>query len=91
MRAWPGRSTHPLSRWINRDSGRIICLCAGCLLVAPGTIEIRTNHPVWGIAALVWSVFPLTAGIFDVCWISAVLGGPLKGVDIRKFQESVRR
>lgn len=39
-----------------------------------------------GIAALVWSVFPLSAGAFDVCYISAALGGPLSGSKIREQQ-----
>jgi hypothetical protein len=39
-----------------------------------------------GIASLIWFVFPFTAGAFDVCYISAALGGPLMGKQIRKQQ-----
>lgn len=63
------------SRWINGNSGRVFRLCGGITFLVLGIIF--HTHPL-GIAALVWSFFPLTAGIFNVCWISLVLGGPFK-------------
>jgi hypothetical protein len=36
---------------------------------------------------MVWGVFPLIAGAFDVCFISAVLGGPFSGAKIREKQK----
>jgi len=44
---------------------------------------IFRQHPL-GVASLVWSVFPLSAGALDICYISAALGGPLAGAEIRK-------
>lgn len=79
------------SHWINNKPGRIFRLSAGCFFVILGITGIATSHAGWGIAALVWSIFPLSAGLFDICWISAVLGGPLKGLDIRRFQDKARR
>ncbi len=73
------------SRWLNRKPGRIFRLGAGVFFVTIGVI-FHTNP--WGIAALVWSVFPLSAGAFDVCYISAVLGGPFKGGKIRGQQSA---
>ncbi len=32
---------------------------------------------------MAWGVLPLSAGAFDLCYISAVLGGPLSGARIR--------
>jgi hypothetical protein len=32
---------------------------------------------------MVWSIFPLSAGAFDLCFVSALLGGPLSGAKIR--------
>ena len=40
------------------------------------------HHPL-GIASMLWSALPLTAGSFDVCYISVVLGGPFSGKTIR--------
>ena len=74
------------SRWLNRKPGRIFRLGAGVFFVIVGTIF---HSSAWGIAALIWSVFPLSAGIFDVCYISAVLGGPFKGVKVRKCQSEL--
>jgi hypothetical protein len=36
-----------------------------------------------GLAAMGWGLLPLTAGGFDVCYISAALGGPFSGEKIR--------
>lgn len=70
--------------WINSPSGRVFRLCAGVAFLAAG-ISFREN-PL-GLAALVWSFFPLTAGIFNVCWISLVLGGPFSSARIRRLQQ----
>jgi hypothetical protein len=75
------------SHWINSRSGRMFRLTAGICFLAVGVL-FRDN-PL-GIAAIVWSFFPLTAGAFDVCYISAVLGGPFSGSKIRA-QQSVQR
>ncbi len=71
-------------RWINGPGGRAVRLCAGIAFLAVG-ISFR-EYPL-GIAALVWSFFPLSAGIFNVCWISLVLGGPFSSVRIRRSQQ----
>ena len=79
------------SRWINHKPGRIFRLCAGAAFVVLGVVGLMSGHRTWGIAALVWSIFPLTAGLFDRCYISGVLGGPWDGSAIRTFQDTVRR
>lgn len=67
-------------RWINGGRGRVFRLVAGSAWLVFGLTFI--DH-WWGVAAAVWSFFPLSAGIFDVCWVSAALGGPLTGKAIR--------
>lgn len=69
-----------LSRFVNSATGRGFRLMAGVVFLALGLIF---RHHALGIASLIWSVFPLSAGIFDLCWISAVLGGPIRSCDIR--------
>ena len=71
------------SRWVNGPSGRAFRLLAGAAWLAFGLVFLGQW---WGIAAMAWSVLPLSAGIFDVCWISAALGGPLRGKSIRAGQ-----
>ena len=71
------------SRWVNGPGGRAFRLAAG---VAWLTFAVTFRGQWWGDAAGAWSVLPLTAGLFDVCWISAALGGPLQGRTIRAGQ-----
>ena len=68
------------SKFINGGAGRAFRLAAGAAFLLVG-YAYRTA-PL-GKAAMVWSFFPLTAGAFDICWISAALGGPLSGRKIR--------
>lgn len=73
-------------RWINSPTGRTFRLVAGTAFLAAG-VMLRDS---WvGIVLMAWSVLPLTAGAFDVCWISAALRGPLAGRRIRAAQEAV--
>jgi hypothetical protein len=71
------------SRWVNDPSGRAFRLVAGAAWLVLGLV-FRDHW--WGVAAAGWSFFPLTAGIFDLCWISAALGGPLRSRTIRTEQ-----
>jgi hypothetical protein len=69
------------SRFLNSTPGRVFRLAAGLGFLAAG-IVFRSR--ALGLAALGWSVLPLTAGGFDVCYISAALGGPFSGEKIRR-------
>lgn len=71
------------SRFINSRAGRVFRLAAGSAFLVAGLIF--RAHPL-GVVSLVWSLFPLTAGGFDLCYISAVLGGPVSGRVIRASQ-----
>lgn len=71
------------SRWINSPAGRAFRLAAGLAFLAVGLLA--RDHAL-GIAALVWSAAPLSAALLDVCWISAGLGGPVRGAAIRERQ-----
>jgi hypothetical protein len=75
------------SRWINGPSGRAFRLAAG---VAWLVYALVARDHWWGVAAGVWAVFPLSAGLFDICWISAALAGPLQGKTIRAAQAAIR-
>lgn len=71
------------SRWINSSSGRVFRISAGMGFLIIGVIFIDSP---WGVASIIWSFFPLSAGLVDLCYISAVLGGPLSGSKIRRQQ-----
>lgn len=71
------------SRWINSGAGRVFRIIAGLAFLISGVIY--RNNPL-GIVSIIWSFFPLSAGLFDLCYISAVLGGPFMGSKIRIIQ-----
>lgn len=68
-------------RWINSGTGRVFRLCAGIVFLSLG---ILNRDSPWGIAALGWSFFPISAAVFNVCWISLVLGGPFSSARINR-------
>lgn len=69
-----------LSRFLNSPAGRIFRLAAGIAFLLVGYVY-REN--ALGVLSMIWGVFPLSAGAFDICYISALLGGPLSGAKIR--------
>jgi hypothetical protein len=68
------------SHFINSLRGRIFRVVAGTAFLIVGFVF--RQHPL-GVVSMLWSVLPLTAGFFDVCYISAALGGPFSGAIIR--------
>jgi len=74
-----------LSRFLNSSAGRIFRLSAGTGFLVVGYVY---RHNVLGILAMIWSVLPLTAGAFDICYISAALGGPISGARLRKMYQT---
>jgi hypothetical protein len=73
------------SRFLNSRAGVAFRLTAGSAFLIVGFLY--RSHPL-GIASMVWSFFPLTAGAFDWCYISALLGGPFSGKTIRSGEGS---
>ncbi len=71
------------SRFINSPAGRLFRLIAGAGFLVVG--YAYRDHPL-GLLSMAWSVLPLSAGALDLCWISAVLGGPLSGPTIRALR-----
>ncbi|MDO7868503.1 hypothetical protein [Nocardioides jiangxiensis] len=76
------------SRWVNSPAGRAFRLAAGTTFLTVGFL--LRGSPV-GIALMAWSLVPLSAGAFNLCWISAVLGGPLRSSTIREAQVAAPR
>ena len=74
------------SHFINSRPGRVFRVVAGAAFLIVGFVF---RHHVLGVLSMLWSVLPLTAGLFDVCYISAALGGPFSGAIIRdRYKQS---
>ena len=76
------------SRFLNSPAGRIFRLVAGAGFLIVGYVY---RHHALGVLSMAWSVLPLSAGAFDICYISAVPGGPLSGARIRNEYGSSER
>jgi len=68
------------SHFLNSPPGRIFRVLAGAAFLIIGFLF---RHHLLGVLSMLWSVLPLTAGLFDVCYISVALGGPFSGATIR--------
>jgi hypothetical protein len=70
------------SQFINSPVGRIFRVVAGTGFLVGGYVYRR--HAI-GLLSIAWGVLPLSAGAFDLCFISGVLGGPVSGAKIRSL------
>jgi hypothetical protein len=68
------------SRFLNSPAGRVFRVVVGLGFIVVGFI-FRTH--ALGIVSMIWGIFPLSAGVFDICYVSALLGGPISGAKIR--------
>jgi hypothetical protein len=71
------------SQFINSSTGRVLRLVAGTGFLAVG--YLYRDHSL-GLLSMAWSVLPLSAGAFDLCYISALLGVPLSGAKVRAMK-----
>jgi hypothetical protein len=69
-----------LSKFLNSPAGRVFRLAAGAGFLVLGYFY---RGRALGVLSMVWGALAMSAGAFDICFISAVLGGPLSGTKIR--------
>ncbi len=69
------------ARFINSPAGRVARIVAGIGLIGWG---YGARAEPTGIVVMVLGLVPLAAGVFDWCLVSALLGGPLSGVRVRR-------
>jgi hypothetical protein len=74
-----GFASSGFAQFMASPAGRVLRVVAGAGMIAGG-ISMDSNA---GTALAVVGAVPLSAGLFDICWLSPILGGPLKGKDIR--------
>jgi hypothetical protein len=75
------------ARFINSVPGRIFRIVAGVGFLAIGLVAISGGQMI-GFLSIAWSVLPLSAGLLDICYISAALGGPISGKQIRSIYQA---
>ena len=81
MRMYESFNQSGFSKFLNSPVGRIFRLVAGAGFLVVG--YLYRDH-LLGVLSMAWSILPLTAGAFDICYISAALGGPFTGAKIRR-------
>ncbi len=68
------------SKFLNSPAGRVFRLVAGAGFLVVG--YVYRSHTL-GVFSMAWGALAMIAGGFDICFFSAVLGGPLSGPKIR--------
>lgn len=68
------------SRFLNSSAGRVFRAVAGLAFLSVG--YVFRDHAL-GLVSMAWGALALIAGGLDVCFMSALLGGPLFGAKIR--------
>ena len=69
------------AQFMNSPTGRIARILAGLGLIGWGYAQGTGSA---GIILIVVGLVPLAAGVFNLCLISALLGGPISGARIAK-------
>lgn len=72
------------SKFLNNPAGRILRIVVGIGFLVVG--YIYRDHAL-GVISMGWGLLPMSAGVFDICYVSAALGGPLSGKSIRSNQK----
>src|SRR5512143_1696056 len=67
------------SRFLNSPGGRVFRFVGGVGFLAVGYLY---RYHALGIVSMVWGLLAISAGAFDVCYFSLVLGGPFSGAKI---------
>jgi hypothetical protein len=68
------------SKFLNSPAGRIFRFVVGTGFLVVGFVY--RNH-LLGVFSMLWGALAMSAGAFDICYISVMLGGPLSGPKIR--------
>jgi hypothetical protein len=68
------------AKFINSPTGRIARVVVGIVFIIWGYTQLNTGT---GIILIITGLVPLSAGAFDLCLVSALLGGPISGAKVR--------
>jgi hypothetical protein len=67
------------AQFVASPSGRVVRVLAGLALMYLG-VSVGGSR---GLVLVLVGVIPVLAGVLDLCFISRLLGGPLRGAEIR--------
>ena len=70
------------AQFVNSAAGRIVRILVGLGLIGWGYVSLPGTAGI--ILIVIGLVVPLAAGAFNLCYISALLGGPISGARIAK-------
>ncbi len=79
-RSQSGFAATRLAQFLAGTAGRTVRFLAGVVLVIAGLAWLGGTV---GLIVAIIGLVPIAAGLFDFCPLSALLGGPLWGRDIR--------
>jgi hypothetical protein len=65
------------AKFVNTTAGRLVRVVVGIALIG-----YMSRGSTMGIILMVVGLIPLTAGAFNLCLISALLGGPIRGAQV---------
>lgn len=68
------------AQFLAGTAGRLTRIVAGIALV---WIGIAIDDSTWSVVLYVVGAVPILAGIFDVCLVTALFGGPFSGRRVR--------
>ena len=72
----------PFARFVNSPAGRLVRVVVGlCLFV----LGYALRPGAGGIVLMLVGMILVAAGLFHLCLISALLGGPISGARINKM------
>ena len=69
------------AHFINSSGGRVVRIIAGIVSIVWGYIELMD---ILGFILIMIGLIPLVAGLFNLCLVSAILGGPISGPEVMK-------
>jgi hypothetical protein len=75
-----GFETSGFAQFMASPAGRVLRGAVGVAMIGGGIAMGDTGGTVLAVAG----VLPLSAGVLDLCYASALFGGPLRGEEIRE-------
>lgn len=68
------------AHFINSRTGRLTRIIVGLVFIIWGYAQLEQTS---GIILILVGLIPLSAGLFDLCIISPLIGGPISGKKVR--------
>ena len=73
------------ARFINSPAGRIARIVVGIAFIIWGYLALDSGS---GVILILIGFVPLLAGVLDLCLVSALLGGSIRGSSVRSLSQN---